>query len=298
MGRAPRGKKIHIEKPSLSGLETAELPGVTRGIFDAYRNFADLSEEAQEELDHLASYVIYAPQTAVLRGTATDSRNIEPLGLTGGRLASAVSELLGHLRRRSDPAEADRISQCLSIVWQAKWPQSISVGQPRPSVVPPQVPTVPRVLYFVDRFLHTARSQLSAFDASEGTLYLLFVATLLGHPKAPRIFALDNVDGTLNPGLVFQLVSHIGDIVFSNGGSDRQVFLTSHNPTSLDAIDLFDSESRVFVVQRNERTGHTEFTLVRPPAGMDRDTWLEYSKGRNTSALWLEGFIEGALNKS
>ena len=53
-----------------------------------------MSKEARNELDQLSSYVIYAPQTAILRGMVTDPRAVEPLGLTGGRLAAAVDEVL------------------------------------------------------------------------------------------------------------------------------------------------------------------------------------------------------------
>ena len=76
----------------------------------------------------------------------------------------------------------------------------------------------------------------------------------------------------------------------------RQVFLTSHNPTSLDAFDLFDEDQRVFVVERNE-DGHTTVTRLKPRQGMTREEWQQAKNGRNLSQLWLDGEIRGALGQ-
>ena len=296
LGRAPRGPRIHMPKLGADIMATVVSPGSTRGVFDTYRNAAILSDEAQTELDQLGSYVIYTPQSAILRGTASDPRILEPLGLTGGRLAVALAELLEYRRKKATEVEWERVQHCLSVVWKAGWPDTVRAGAPQPDIVPPQVPTLPKVLYFRDRFMRTNRAWLSAFDASEGTLYLLFIAILLAHPGSPRVFALDNVDGTLNPGLVRRLVEHIVEVVTSEESEVRQVFLTSHNPTALDALDLFNDDHCVYVVLRDEKTGRTEFKRVRPPEGMSREEWIKYRDGRNTSVLWLEGLIVGALS--
>ena len=80
------------------------------------------------------------------------------------------------------------------------------------------------------------------------------------------------------------------------GCGPRQVFLTSHNPTSLDAFDLFDDDERVFVVERNQE-GHTTVTRLKPPDGMSRKEWFQAKNGRNLSQLWLDGEIRGALGQ-
>ena len=77
----------------------------------------------------------------------------------------------------------------------------------------------------------------------------------------------------------------------------RQVFLTSHNPTSLDAFDLFDEDQRVFVVDRNQ-DGHTTATRLKPRPGMTREEWQQAKNGRNLSQLWLDGEISGALGRT
>ena len=173
--------------------------------------------------------------------------------------------------------------------------------RPDLDVLPDVLPVSTEMIYIVDKFMARKRNTLSPYDASEGTLFLLFVATILAHAESPPIFALDNVDGTLNPAMVRSLVDHIvtvmrGDI---GGGDDRsirpqQVFLTSHNPTALDAIDLFESDQRLFVVSRNEQ-GHTVFDRIQPASNMTKEKWIEAHHGKNLSGLWLDGRIRKAL---
>jgi predicted ATPase len=290
LGRSPRGYKIHRPKKSFTE-EISEIPiKPERSVYDSAREFVNISSSTEGDFERLSKYAIYAPQTAILRGMATDPRAVEPLGLTGGRLAAALEEVLR--KYRADDPLRDKY---LNIIWESGWAGTVSVGKPDRKIVPPQVPTLPIVTYFRDKFLRRDRAWLSAYDASEGTLYLLFVATLLAHPKAPNIFALDNVDGTLNPGLVRKLVSHIVSIVDDENEEDRQVFLTSHNPTAIDALDLFNDDHRVFVVKRNEGMGGTEFHRVQPPPGMSRSQWIKRQKGRTTSVMFLEDMIPGAL---
>ena len=91
LGRGPNGTKIHKPRPGIDvNFAIAPEPEASRGMYDSYRNWIGIADESRAELDRFASYVIYAPQTAVLRGTAIDSRNVKPLGLTGGRLAAAA----------------------------------------------------------------------------------------------------------------------------------------------------------------------------------------------------------------
>jgi hypothetical protein len=74
----------------------------------------------------------------------------------------------------------------------------------------------------------------------------------------------------------------------------KQVFLTSHNPSALDAFDLFDDDVRVFVVSRSEQ-GHSSAERLRPQKDMSREQWQLVMNGRNLSQVWLDGEIPGAL---
>ena len=68
--------------------------------------------------------------------------------------------------------------------------------------------------------------------------------------------------------------------------------MTTHNPTTLDAIDLFNMQHRLFVVNRNDK-GHTEINRIMPPANFTRETWVEEYKGMRLSEIWLSGLIGG-----
>ena len=157
------------------------------------------------------------------------------------------------------------------------------------------------MVYFLDRYMHDRRRKLSVYDSSEGTLFLLFVAILLAHDDSPKLFALDNVDNALNPRMTRRLLEAIIEITKKSSEKGlscgpRQVFLTSHNPTSLDAFDLFDEDQRVFVVERNE-DGHTTVTRLKPRQEMTPEEWQQAKNGRNLSQLWLDGEIRGALGQ-
>ncbi len=141
-------------------------------------------------------------------------------------------------------------------------------------------------------------------DASEGTLYLVFIALLMFHPETPPVFALDNVDSTLNPTLVTRLVKLVAEAVCDESQSiptaAKQVFLTTHNPTALDALDLFNPHHRLFVVSRDDKgtegvKGATLVERIVPKEGFSREDWIRYAGGRNLSAMWMEGMLPKAL---
>ena len=232
-----------------------------------------------------------------MQGIAADSRPARPLGLSGGRLHQAFREVL---KQRVD-AYGKEIDDILKIIWSSVWAKQVRVDAPDLKMVPDVLSASSDVIYFVDRFMASNRNKLSPYDASEGTLFLLFVATILAHAESPSVFALDNVDGTLNPAMVRSLLEHIVAVIRGELGDEensrtrpQQVFLTSHNPTALDAIDLFESDQRLFVVSRNDK-GHTVFERIKPSSKMTKERWIEAQRGRNLSQLWLDGRIRKAL---
>jgi hypothetical protein len=75
----------------------------------------------------------------------------------------------------------------------------------------------------------------------------------------------------------------------------EQVFLTSHNPTSLDAFDLFDENQKVFVVMRDPSAGFTQIMPLVPDSRWSKADWIKAYSGKSLSELWIEGKIKGAL---
>ena len=303
--RAPRGFRLGDKSMAKDRTDMLYLDP-HRSLWDTHgANLDTVGRSARMALREISRYAIYTPQTAVMRGTVPDHRATEPLGLTGSRLPQAFRELLRQYResRKGKGADGQRrreIGEALEMIWAPGWASRVKVGPLDIDTIPEHLPASKETIHIVDKYLRVKRNTLSPYDASEGILYLIFMAVLLAHSEAPAVFALDNVDGTLNPRMVRFLVEHIVDAVDGNFSEDggnthpKQVFLTSHNPTALDAIDLFDPEKRLFVVSRNER-GHTVFDRIRPPDDMTKERWIEAMRGRNLSQLWLDGKIRKAL---
>jgi energy-coupling factor transporter ATP-binding protein EcfA2 len=292
-GRSMHGTKLHSVASDMPGF-SPEAVDSTRSVWSVISPFVTISKELREELEEFSNFAIYAPQTAVMRGLAIDPKVIEPLGLTGSGLPAA----LNHIQRYLPVAF---VNELLKVVWQPGWTNRITTGPHDSKIIPGQVRSEGMLLYMRDRYMHSDRNMLSAFDASEGTLYLIFVATLLGHPETPNTFALDNVDGTLNPRLVRSLMEHVvslvcGDLISNN----HQVFMTSHHPSSLDSIDIFDERQRIFVCHRNTSAnegvvGSSDFRPLLPPTSVSKEDWNLKHKGRNLSELFLGDRIPNAL---
>lgn len=291
-GRSMHGTKLHSVAGDMPTFNK-DLVGSSRSVWSVISPLVRISESLRQELDELSKFAIYSPQTAIMRGLAIDTRAVEPLGLTGSGLASA----LNHMQTSMPRAEVDRI---LEIIWKPGWANQVSTGPFNPQIVPSHISSGGTLLYLRDQFMHSDRNMLSAFDASEGTLYLIFVATLMGHPETPNVFALDNVDGTLNPKLVRQLTEYISSMSADQKfGSGRQVFMTSHHPSALDSFDIFSEDHRIFVCSRSRGSdlanGSTKFAPILPPNGMSKEKWNLHHGGQNLSEMFLEGRIPNAL---
>ncbi|UXR93894.1 AAA family ATPase [Agrobacterium tumefaciens] len=291
-GRSGHGIKLHSvarDIPSFS----KELVASTRSVWGVIEPVVRISDELRAELDEFAKFAIYSPQTAVMRGLAIDQRVVEPLGLTGSGLAAAFASI-----KRADPNQFHKL---MEVIWEPGWANQVSVEGFNPDVVPSQVRSEGQLLYIRDKFMHSKRNMLSAFDASEGTLYLIFVATLLAHQLTPNVFALDNVDGTLNPRLVRKLSNHLIETLCDPSRSlKQQAFMTSHHPSSLDSFDIFNSDHKILVCRRETEKstsvlGRTTFHQLRPPEKLTKGEWTLKHGGKNLSALLLEDRIPGAL---
>jgi predicted ATPase len=228
-------------------------------------------------LNALDDFAIFAPVTPVLRGIAPDTAPRSPVGLYGGQLAEAVALMATQTKGKQ------ALSEALNMI---DWAASVSAGEPKRSFLSPSVPTSRMVVEFRDRFMSSARNQLSGYDASEGALYLLYMLVLAAHSQSPRVFAVDNFDQALNPRTARELTRVFVRHVLAEG---RQVLLTTHNPLVLDGLDLGDERVRLFTVARDS-SGHTKVRRVpvKDFAALKNEHG-EYAVSR----LWIEGRIGG-----
>jgi len=297
MGLHPKGARIYKKTHGAPNkIPVKEL----RSFWDSCSPWIDLDFRTKEEITGLGRFAIFSPQTAILRGTASPILSTKPLGLFGENLAKVLLNVI-RLANTFDKKNAVKeiYSKIARLPFRAGWTDLFRVGPFDHEVISSQVITDKNMLYIRDKYLRKGREYLSPYDASEGSLYLAFIAALMGHPETPPIFALDNVDGTLNPGLVRKAVEVMAEVLDDPVAQEiewlpKQIFLTSHNPTAIDALDLFNPEHRLFVVSRDEK-GHTTFQRIQPPDGTTREAWILQNQGRRLSELWLDGRIPGAL---
>ena len=228
----------------------------------------------------LSEYVIFSPNTPVLRGTEVDSQRL-PMGLAGGRLPEAVAELLDVEPGMFGALDLDELLQLLD------WVDQIAIVPPSRELVPPSVPAMRDIIRFTDRWMATDKNQLSAYDASEGALYVLFALVLALHPRSPRLFAIENWDQAMHPRLARATVRLFCQQMLQ-ADKKRQALLTTHNPLVLDGLDLRDDRIRLFTVERNSQ-GATRINRVQVS-----DKILQaIQDGSSLSNLWVMGLLGG-----
>jgi predicted ATPase len=265
---------------------------VSRGVRGQKENLApsaglaalklvELAEDdaASQLLRTLQSYAIYCPNTPSLRATVPDPQTRKPVGLAGGALAEGFEAL-------KQTCDEDTIDEVLELV---DWVSEVSASESAGTLLSPAVPRAKYVLKFTDRFMATSRNTLTAYDASEGALYVLFAGVLCLSASSPPLFAIDNLDQALNPRLVARLVERLAAWL-TRANAERQLLFTAHNPAVLDGLDLGDAEVRLFAVERNG-DGHSQVRRIE---------LSEELKALNTtyplSRLWLMGNLGAVPN--
>lgn len=236
--------------------------------------------QAAELMQRLQNFAIYSPNTPTLRAMVSDPQSRNPLGLAGGRLAEGFAEFR--------KAVLDRDEELLDSVFElVDWVSDIQTTSSAGSLLSPSVARTKEVLKFTDRYMRKSRNTLTAYDASEGALYVLFCAILCLSPHAPKVFAIDNLDQALNPRLVGRLTEKLSSWL-AKSDSQRQLLFTAHNPAVLDGLDLTDPEIRLFAVERNSN-GHTVIRRIELSPEL-----LQLNEAYPLSRLWLMGNL-GAM---
>lgn len=252
------------------------------------------SDPALQLMNTLRDYSIYAPSTMMLRGLITDPQSREPVGLGGGQLAEAVRQLLrlAHSKVPTQNSDAVFLQEALDDLLELiDWAKSFSVTGSAESLLSSSIPRPRLVLRFRDRYMREGKNILTAHDASEGALYVLFCAVLALLPSSPSCLAIDNLDQALNPRLTQKLVSLLCKWITENP-SPRQLLFTAHNPAVLDGLPLYDKRIKLFAVDRNSQ-GHT---VVNQIVVTDELRRLSEEKGWPLSRLWLMGHLGGVPN--
>jgi len=240
---------------------------------------------AAQLMQRLQEFAIYCPNTPTLRGIVPDQQSRAPVGLSGGQIAEGFATLRKHLDNGEEES-IDILEQVLELI---DWVADIQTTSHGTTLLSPKVPRTMLLLKFTDRFMNQTRNELTAYDASEGALYVIFTALLCLLPQAPHLLALDNLDQALNPRLLVRLISRLSGWLHFND-RDRQLLFTAHNPAALDGLDLSDPEIRLFVVERNSN-GQTCVRRLEVTAEL-----TSLNQEYPLSRLWLMGHLGGVPN--
>jgi predicted ATPase len=271
--------------------------GVTELVSEGVRNTKNLTKDkglsalklvelssenrAALLLSTLQAYSIYTPATSTLRGMVGDPQSRDPLGLSGGRLAEAFTEF------KKDCLDSDQ-DLCDEVMELVDWVKNIDTTTTAGSLLSPSVSRTRNVLRFTDRFMKDDRNTLTAYDASEGALYVIFAAILCLSRLAPIVFAIDNLDQALNPLLATALTRKIQHWIRKS--KNKQIIFTTHNPAVLDGLDLSDEEIRLFTVDRDSG-GQTVIRRI-----IMTNKLLSLARQYPLSRLWLMGNLGAVPN--
>lgn len=237
---------------------------------------------ASDLMQCLQNFAIYCPNTPTLRAMMSDPQSRHPVGLAGGRLAEGFAEFRKHILDHDE----DLLDSVFELVdWVADIQTTTSAG----TLLSPSVARTQEVLRFTDRFMRKSRNTLTAYDASEGALYVLFCAILCLSPHAPRLLAIDNLDQALNPRLVTRLTAKLSGWL-ARQSDQRQLLFTAHNPAVLDGLEMSDPQTRLFAVERNSE-GHTVVRRIELDARL-----LALNEQYPLSRLWLMGHLGAVPN--
>ena len=274
-------RKLASRSPAMEGNPNTEV-----GLANAKAIEMTPGSPGLNLLTQLQNYVVFSPTTPVLRGTTPESQPRQPVGLGGGRLPDAVGELLASAKNDKHAARV-----CEDVLNLIDWAKDFRCESADKVPLSAAAGASPRVIRFVDRYMREGRNVLSGYDASEGALYVLFLAVLAAHHDSPRLFAVDNADHGLNPRLAKALFHHLCGWVL-DGPETRQILVTTHNPQVLDGLPLQNDRIRLFTVSRTAK-GRTSIRRVVVTEQMiekaNRDGWT-------LSRLWLMGHLGGVPN--
>ena len=270
VGRSPRTHPRPNPEQGLAALKAVELQP---------------DDMALKLLQELQGYVIYTPSTSVLRGTTSEGQPRNPIGLSGGQLPDALRHVL--MSRSDSPHAFEVCENALELIdWATDYGSALATTIP----LSPSAAASARVVRFVDRYMSPKRNVLSGYDASEGALYVLFLAVLAAHESSPPLCAIDNADHGLNPRLARELMSK-ACYWFLNGPRVRQILLTTHNPLVLDGLPLQNDRVRLFTVSRTS-SGRTDVRRIV----ISEDLRRKAAEGWTLSRLWVMGHLGGIAN--
>lgn len=222
--------------------------------------------EIYKDSEHpFSKFIIYSPENSALRNFY-DEGQVEPLGVNGQGLLKLLQVISS-----TDSAAYEEIIESLKVFsWFKGFKIPDEFGQSNDS------------LEIRDKFTLLNMDQRSA---NEGFLFVLFYVALIVSSDTPAVFAIDNIDTSLNPKLCIKLTRLLSEL---SKKYNKQLFITTHNPAVLDGLDLNDDMQRLFVFNRN-RHGHTKVKRITAENRPKSSTTKDYL---NLSESMMRGYLK------
>jgi predicted ATPase len=193
----------------------------------------------------IPSFSIFSLENSALRLFEKEGQ-LEPLGING----EGLFKLIKYFGTKPGALELNELRQHLQLFG---WFEDIDI--------PPSLFEAENYLQIRDRYLAKGIGHFDQRSVNEGFLFVLFYFCLLISDLAPRFFAIDNLEASLNPKLCTKLMRSLVELAKK---SDKQMVITTHSPAVLDGLDLSDDEQRLFLVYRNA-DGHTKLKRLTKP---------------------------------
>ena len=213
----------------------------------------------------LPRFIIYSPENTTLRVFEREGQ-ILPLGIKG----EGLFKLIKNLFLAEDKAPIEEIKENLKLI---DWFEDFQLPE---TSAPNEF-----MLKIKDRFLDMQMNQFDQRSSNEGFLSLLFYLGLFISADTPSFFAIDNVEASFNPKLCVEVSK---TLIRLARAKNKQVIVTTQNPSILDGINLHNPDERLFVIKRNTMGHTTSRRITNKP---DTQTSVKLSEA------WTRGYIGG-----
>ncbi|MCF6406064.1 ATP-binding protein [Chitinophaga filiformis] len=226
------------------------------------RLFKSLDDEAG-----LLNYMIYSPENFFLRRFEYENSYVEPLGHRGEGLLNLIKII--------KKGKSDQYTSIIKNLFLIDWFSSFDIKEES---------SLGEIEFSIDdKYLEDGLKSFDIRNANEGFFFILFYVTLFTSDYTPPFFAIDNIDTALNPKLCSKLISVLSELAAQN---NKQVIITTHNPSVLDGLNLNNDEERLFVVSRNA-VGNTRVKRIEKKAPLEGEQPVKLSE------QFLRGYIGG-----
>jgi len=258
-------KFIKEDSEDTSPLDEVNSESFKEFIDSTGESINQIKRDITRKLQSFRNFIIYSPQNKQLRSLKEEGA-IRPVGIHG----EGLFKLLREINLKQPEALVD-IEKGLSLIG---WYKSMDL-ETEPDLAEDE-------LFIQDKYLPVQFTQRSA---NEGFLYVLFYMAIIVSRDTPKIFAIENIDAALNPKLCAKLTSYIVEL---SKKYDKQIFLTTQNPATLDGINIFDKEQKLFIVSRKKKGQTTAklFTSEKMPKNENGEKIM-------LSEAMIKGFIGG-----